>query len=221
MHCTCLCFTVQAVQVYNTSDHFVSCEFLCRVQQLHNHVWTTVESEGCWMINTARSRYGTTKPTHHLQFRTRCCVKIVANFTTGYHRCLFDKNMTKWYTRNFQEGTLSVLKKYFPSKMNQFFFTSFYYYLKSLKHVASINGYISSCMCLLHTYEISSKSVCWLFLRTLRSDKRSLKKVVYYVCVQSIRKKCKITFKKILKWMFSFMNKQTNTGQNIDFALLE
>ncbi len=44
--------------------------------------------------------------------------------------------------------------------------------LKSTKHVASTNAYIISCMCLGYLCEILSRSVRWLLVKTLWSDKR-------------------------------------------------
>ena len=101
------------------------------------------------------------------QFQTKYCVKLAATLTLASTNVFFllncDKNDTSW-------GTLGVS---FPSKMSRNFLTSFYYYLKSTKHIASLKSYILSCMCLWHTYEISSRSVDWLFLKTIHTDKRS------------------------------------------------
>ncbi len=70
------------------------------------------------------------KRTNSEQFRTKCCVKIVATLSYMYHRCLVDKNITKMI---HQEGTLGV---FFFSSMSRNLLTSFYHYLKSTKHVA-------------------------------------------------------------------------------------
>ena len=84
------------------------------------------------------------------------CTPIISLFEVGLWReqkerayIICDKNTTKMI---HQDWTL-YSKKFFK---NDFFltFTSFYYYLKSTKHVASINGYILSFMCLWHTLYI-------------------------------------------------------------------
>ena len=55
--------------------------------------------------------------------------------------------------------------------MNWHFLTSFNYYLSSTTHVALINEYILSCMCVWYISHVKklSRSVSWLFVKTLRS----------------------------------------------------
>ncbi len=54
---------------------------------------------------------------------------------------------------------------FFLQKWVKMFWLDFISYFKSTKYVASINSYILLCMCLWHTYEISSRSVRWLFFK--------------------------------------------------------
>ena len=95
--------------------------------------------------------------------------KNSSNINIGFHRCGFDKNVTRMLQ---QEGILTVLKKKIRRKMSWNFVTSHYYW-KSMKLVASINSHIS-CMSWYYTCKKSSSSVQRLFVKTLRSDRRSL-----------------------------------------------
>ena len=95
------------------------------------------------------------------KFKKNKSVKLAAMLTLGSTDVFLIKK------KDTSGGNPGCSKKnYFPLKMSQNFLTWFYYYLKSTKHVESINGYILLCMCLWHTYEISSTSVRWLFLKT-------------------------------------------------------
>ena len=98
-------------------------------------------------------------------------IKLV--YKSSVRNCQKMTNCVQFRTKIFfiKIWQKSVLKNIFPSKMSWNFLTSFYYYLKSTKHVASINDYILSCMYLWHTYEILSRLVLWLFWKTLRTDK--------------------------------------------------
>ena len=80
-----------------------------------------------------------------------------------------DKNVTKMWQ---QEGILSVQKYFFRRKISWNFVTPCCYHWKSTKLVVSINSHILLCMSWCYTSEKSSRSVQWLFAKTLRTKGR-------------------------------------------------
>ncbi len=97
--------------------------------------------------------------------------KNSSNINISFHRCLFDKNVAR---KLQQERIPDVLKNISVGKWENFV-TSGYYYWNSTKLVVSINSHILLCMSCCYTCEKSYISVQWLFVKTLRSKKRSLR----------------------------------------------
>ncbi len=104
------------------------------------------------------------KMTNCERFRTKCYVEIAATLTLGTTYILIkcDKNVTCrrkldfFFLVNelkFRDFTLIINETCYINKVATFFLLKFW-------------G---------HMCEVSSRSVCWLFVKTLRSDKGSLR----------------------------------------------
>ena len=99
------------------------------------------------------------------------------NLKKTYHMYIFDKSASRMLQ---QEGILNVLKTFFSWKM------SWNHRFKSIKVYHSF-----VCVLVTYTYEVTSRWVCWLFVKTIWSENKVMRGRKLNLCRTKFDRSCK------------------------------